>query len=629
MKADLTDLASPKLEKLKKGIQQTGRQSTVLGAAFGDLKGKASEMGVPLDKMEAYFGAMPKAALGTVAAVGAVGAGMVALGMHAIQVGADLQDMSDTTGLSVESLSSMRNVLAASNMDTKGYSDAISKLNIKLGENGKYLKKQGIDITDSEKAFDQLKHKIADIEDPIKRSELANKAFGKSYKDLMPLLTMANGEYDKMKGNTSVFSSEFAANAAKVDDNLALLKTTFSDFGVQLGANFIPLMESLVGILQEAADFWGAMANGPSADQKKANDLDAIRVKYADVQAESDKGSKVLGQSPHDVKIDGKTFAQAVRAYMDSVKAQEAEEAKSLEAKKKKAEADKKAAELAESALASAEARQKLIDANNYSSYLKGQREQDYKDTQAALNAQRYSTEYGNAVDYFGGDDTSMRNYQDDYNRSSDNKAALVRHQETLSNTVTFDAQAKEGNAAYDAQLMTEEIEKQNEALERQSQIWDKIESGVGSLVTGPLDDFYKHIGSANKDLFSNFSSLFSNIQDAFGNMLAKMAAELTTKAAIFGVLNLLSGGGVGFATSALSGFSWFANGTDYAYGGPALVGERGPELVNLPKGSTVTPIGQSTQSPTYHITIQQGAGMSSEDVVREIKRYDRENRGR
>ena len=33
-----------------------------------------------------------------------------------------------------------------------------------------------------------------------------------------------------------------------------------------------------------------------------------------------------------------------------------------------------------------------------------------------------------------------------------------------------------------------------------------------------------------------------------------------------------------------------FATGTSFAPGGMALVGERGPELVNLPKGASVTP---------------------------------------
>jgi hypothetical protein len=51
------------------------------------------------------------------------------------------------------------------------------------------------------------------------------------------------------------------------------------------------------------------------------------------------------------------------------------------------------------------------------------------------------------------------------------------------------------------------------------------------------------------------------------------------------------SGGGwVKAFASLLTG--GFATGTNYAPGGMAMVGERGPELVNLPRGSTVTPHG-------------------------------------
>ena len=43
-------------------------------------------------------------------------------------------------------------------------------------------------------------------------------------------------------------------------------------------------------------------------------------------------------------------------------------------------------------------------------------------------------------------------------------------------------------------------------------------------------------------------------------------------------------------AQNAINAPKAFALGTNYAPGGLALVGERGPELVNLPRGSTVTP---------------------------------------
>ncbi|WP_456705857.1 hypothetical protein [Bradyrhizobium sp. USDA 4452] len=60
-----------------------------------------------------------------------------------------------------------------------------------------------------------------------------------------------------------------------------------------------------------------------------------------------------------------------------------------------------------------------------------------------------------------------------------------------------------------------------------------------------------------------------------------------------FGSSNLTAGAswssGLGAGTGGLS-FPMFAGGTDFAPGGPAIVGERGPEIVNLPRGSQVIP---------------------------------------
>jgi hypothetical protein len=53
------------------------------------------------------------------------------------------------------------------------------------------------------------------------------------------------------------------------------------------------------------------------------------------------------------------------------------------------------------------------------------------------------------------------------------------------------------------------------------------------------------------------------------------------------------------------SGAPGFASGTSYAPGGWAVVGERGPELVNLPRGSQVTPANETRQAlsgATVHV---------------------------
>ena len=100
---------------------------------------------------------------------------------------------------------------------------------------------------------------------------------------------------------------------------------------------------------------------------------------------------------------------------------------------------------------------------------------------------------------------------------------------------------------------------------------------------------------------------------------------------------------GLGAGTGGLS-FPMFAGGTDSAPGGLAWVGERGPELVNLPMGAQVIPNeiatralndiprfadggvmgggsppsliagNQTTIAPTFHVTVQGQPGASAND---------------
>lgn len=613
------------LDRLSSKFKKADNDGTVFGRGLDLTKSKLQGFAGPIGDVLGTTSKLGVALGVTAGVVAVVGGSLIAATSHAIEAGAAFQDLADQTGLSVEHITSMRNVLASSNMDVKGYADAISKLSIQLNKNGESFRKLGIDTNDPAKAFDQIKHKIADMKNPIDRAKLANEAFGKSYKDLMPLLMMGNSEYDKMKGNTSVFSAEFAKNAAEVDDNIALLKTSFGDLAVQLGANFIPAMESIVSLFQDAAEYWGGLSSSDNAKNEKiANDLDAIRTKYAEVQATSDKGAKVLGQAPQDVKIDGLTFSQAVNQYMASVKAQNEEDAKALEAKKKKSEADRKLAEIAEQQAKQEEARRKLIEANSYSAFLANNKNQEYVTTQAALNEQRFSKENSVSVDYFGGDDTAMRDFQERYNAEKDRMAATTRHGEAVAQTSEYEKSAKEGNAAYDAQVFTEEIEKQNKALEQQKAIYGKIAGTIESSLTGPYSNFIKDITRGNKSLFDSFSSLFDGILAAWGNMLVEMVAQLAAKATIFGLLNLASGGiGGGVIGGLLDNFSWFANGTNYAYGGMARVGERGPETVYLPKGSRVEPTNTNqNKSVTINNNFQVSQTMSPESIFKKQDIY-------
>lgn len=110
----------------------------------------------------------------------------------------------------------------------------------------------------------------------------------------------------------------------------------------------------------------------------------------------------------------------------------------------------------------------------------------------------------------------------------------------------------------------------------------------------------------------ANFGSIFQSIFNALGGVVQQLgeqiiaigAAALVAQAAISQALAnpfLVIAAGVALTAlgalikSSTSSQNRFAVGTRNAPGGMALVGERGPELVNLPRGSQVVPAAQTS----------------------------------
>lgn len=140
------------------------------------------------------------------------------------------------------------------------------------------------------------------------------------------------------------------------------------------------------------------------------------------------------------------------------------------------------------------------------------------------------------------------------------------------------------------------------------------------------------------KSAWESFRDAGVNALGKIADKLASMAADNLWKAAFggsgggFGLGSLfglggsgsaptMSGTGLGAGTGGLS-FPMFADGTDSAPGGLAIVGERGPELVHLPRGSSVTPndmIGGTIQvvGGDTHITVQ---GNADEKTLRAMR---------
>lgn len=110
--------------------------------------------------------------------------------------------------------------------------------------------------------------------------------------------------------------------------------------------------------------------------------------------------------------------------------------------------------------------------------------------------------------------------------------------------------------------------------------------------------DLLMDIGKGfSQDLMNGvkFMDALSNAAGRLGDKLIDMAMDQAITALFGNLMGSFGGGGGNFKANTtlgnfLQGIPGFANGTNNAPGGLSLVGERGPELLNIPRGAQVIP---------------------------------------
>ena len=115
-----------------------------------------------------------------------------------------------------------------------------------------------------------------------------------------------------------------------------------------------------------------------------------------------------------------------------------------------------------------------------------------------------------------------------------------------------------------------------------------KLQLAQHEFALQKLNTASQAVGSALSTAFSDAiveGKKFSDVMTSLVQTLEKAAINQL----VMSFFTTPSGGGTSIFATALKGIG-FAGGTDYAPGGLAMVGEQGPELVNLPRGSQVIP---------------------------------------
>ncbi|NGM81285.1 hypothetical protein G5B47_02535 [Paenibacillus sp. 7124] len=159
---------------------------------------------------------------------------------------------------------------------------------------------------------------------------------------------------------------------------------------------------------------------------------------------------------------------------------------------------------------------------------------------------------------------------------------------------------------------------------------WDTVKAKAGELWTW-LKEKWEGIKSSTSDAFN---SIKEKISGAFTGALATVKEKVNNMIGIVnGLINKING--ISFKTPDwlpgeqkiwspnIPTIPQFAKGTSYAPAGMALVGERGPELVNFRGGEKVTTASKTKQimqkSSGVNLTINIGTAIGIEDLIGQV----------
>lgn len=231
---------------LNAALGKTSQQATSAAGAFGKL-------GQVTGKITAGFGSLiPAAAL----------AGLAAIAKRTIDAADNLNDLSQRTGVAVESLSRFGNAAADSGSSVDEVAKAMSRLARGVvdpaSSASQALNKIGISALDSSgkvKSLDEIMLSISDVfaklPDGAQKAALAQELFGKSGVNLIPLLNQGR---EALSQYSATIDTELAQASDKFNDTLnaigIALAGPFSDAVTALLPAITAIAEALVGLIQ-------------------------------------------------------------------------------------------------------------------------------------------------------------------------------------------------------------------------------------------------------------------------------------------------------------------------------------------------------------------------------------------
>lgn len=230
------------------------------GAVTGSIRGLTGAMG-----MGGLAGAM-----GSLAPLLSV-AGLVGMAKGALEGGDAMYDLSQKTGMSVESLARFKKAASTTGTDLESVAKASMKLSKGLfdaGQDGKgpaaeALKTLGISAKDAEgklRSADDVMLAVATkfkaMPDGVNKTALAMQLFGKSGADLIPMLNQGGDAIEKMKVK---MTSAFAEKADEYTDKLTALSGKVGALGMDIVVALLPALTTITNAMTAVIDVFNGV----------------------------------------------------------------------------------------------------------------------------------------------------------------------------------------------------------------------------------------------------------------------------------------------------------------------------------------------------------------------------------
>lgn len=568
-------------------------KSAVIGSLRINLGLDSGQLQTGLKNATSSLDNMAKRAAAFGAAIGAAMAGAaVALGSavrNTINQADEMAKSAQKFGVGVEELSRLKHAADLSGVSMEGLGTGLRVLSRNLQEfaNGannsaaQAFKALGIEaknadgsLKSSSQVMTEVAARFARMEDGAQKTALAMAIFGRSGADLIPMLNAGADGLASMMAEADqlgiVLDTRTAKAAEAFNDNMTRIGRVWDGLVLKLSAHLLPALESLsealLGFVNDEAMVQAA-AEGMGSAFKWIAEMSmrlvaGIRGVRAEIAGLAAAGSKLMGG--------------------DLTGAKEAWNAGQDEAVRIMQDMERRISEGIFSGTSQGSIQRRISDAFATAGGEAGDRfVANFEDAtsegkgggraRAALD-----TIARDAARIFEATRTPLENYQAQIARLNELLAAGAINQDTYNRAVL---------QAQDAFDQAEKAGRRTENVFQQigQTIGQTFASAFSSIIDGS-----KKVGDVIADLMRQL-----------GQMLMSRAFQSLIGFLFPGGAPILNSGG-GFR-----GLIGYANGTSFHKGGLAMVGERGPELVNMPRGAQVIP----------NRALREGAGGEAVDI--------------